>query len=97
MTGNKRSRDVLSDQTKRAKDVAGQFMQNLVMTYSECQLQGRLAGEGMKDALEPGLWTVLECMSAEMKRKTNAALDADSRVIWKRLYDDWNQVGRWKG
>ena len=96
------SREQLNDETKRAKHLAGQYMQYLIMTYCECQLNGQLVEdnddtEGMKQALEPGLWAALGCMSPNIMRAMSAALDGSARVIWKKLYDDWKEFGQWKG
>ena len=86
----------LNDETKRAKDIAGQHLHYLVITYCECQLQGRLATEGLKEALEPGLWAILGCMGEEVKRTMNAGMDTRQRAIWKKLYEDWKRFGRWQ-
>ena len=91
-----RHKATLNDETKRAKDLAGQHLHYLVMTYCDCQLNGKLAAEGMKEALEPGLWAVLGCMGEEIKQTVNAGMDSRGRAVWKKLYEDWKKFGRWQ-
>jgi hypothetical protein len=84
----------LTDDTKKAKSIAGQYMQYLVMEYARCQLQGQLLPE-VKAALMPGLYTVLDVMSRDLMRGMNAAMDSSSRAIFKGLYEDYQRFGRW--
>ena len=84
----------LTDDTKKAKSIAGQYMQYLVMEYARCQLQGQLP-PAVKAALMPGLYAVLDVMSRDLMRGMNAAMDSSSRAIFKGLYDDYQRFGRW--
>ncbi|KAL1983840.1 hypothetical protein VTN96DRAFT_9841 [Rasamsonia emersonii] len=86
--------EALTDQTKKAKRVAGQHLQYLVMAYTECSLLSPVSPE-MKAALLPGLYAVLDVMSRETKRSLNAALDASGRAIFKTLHDDYVKFGKW--
>ena len=87
----------LNDETKREKSMMGQHLQYLVMTYCECQLWGKLAAEGMREALELGLWAVMNCLGQEVMRTLNAGMDSSGRAVWKRVYDDWKKFGHWQG
>lgn len=93
----KRSRDQLNDVTKRAKNTTGQYIQYLIMTYCICQLTSRLNQDEMQKALQPGIWAALDCMSPEIMRTMSTALDSDARAVWKRVYDEWKEFGRWTG
>lgn len=84
----------LTDPTKRAKRVAGQHLQYLVMEYAQCQLRNSLTPE-IKAALMPGLYAVLDVMSKDTMRTMNAAMDSSSRAVFKGLYDDYNRFGKW--
>lgn len=86
--------EALTDQTKKAKRVAGQHLQYLVMEYAQCSLLSPVSPE-MKAALLPGLYAVLDVMSRETKRSLNAALDASGRAIFKTLHDDYVKFGKW--
>ena len=92
----RRQQGRLHDETKRAKNMAGQHLHYLIMTYVDCQLQGRLATKGMKEALEPGLWAVLGCIEEDVKRAMNVVMNTRQRSLWKRLYEDWTKFGRWQ-
>jgi hypothetical protein len=89
-----RHRARLTDDTKKAKSIAGQYMQYLIMEYARCQLQGQLPPE-VKAALMPGLYAVLDVMSRDLMRGMNAAMDSSSRAIFKGLYEDYQRFGRW--
>lgn len=92
----KQSRASLNDQTKKARSIAGQHLPSLITTYCDCQLKGRLVA-GMRVALDPGLYSVLNVMSPEVMRTMNAGMKEGQRAVWKALYEDWQRFGRWKG
>ena len=82
----------LNDETKKARSIAGQHLQYLIMEYCSCQLKGRLLPE-VKTALNPGIWAVLDVVQQEVMRTMNAAMDPASRSIFKALYEDYRRVG----
>lgn len=88
------SRDALNDETKKAKRIAGQHLQYVVMEYAQCSLRGSLSPE-VKAALLPGLYASLDVMSKESLRSLNAALDVSGRAVFKSLYDDYVKFGKW--
>ena len=88
---------LLNDETKKARNIAGQHLQYLIMEYCSQQLKGRLKQPGMKAALTPGLYAILDVMSQDVMRTINAAMDSSSRSIFKALYEDYRRSGRWGG
>ena len=88
-----RLRPELNDETKKAKDIAGQHLSYLIMGYCHCQLKARLSPE-MKTALNPGLFAVVAVMSQEVMRTMNEAMDESARAVWKALYEDYRRFGR---
>lgn len=54
-------------------------------------------GMMMREKLMPGIFAVMDVMSAEVKRTVNARLDANGRSIFKGLYEEWRREWRWKG
>ncbi|KAJ6109308.1 hypothetical protein N7486_001542 [Penicillium sp. IBT 16267x] len=88
------SRDALNDETKKAKRIAGQHLQYVVMEYAQCSLRGSLLPD-VKAALMPGMYAALDVMSKESLRALNAGLDVSGRAIFKSLYDDYVKFGRW--
>ena len=86
----------LTDATKKSKRISGEFMQYFIAEYTYCQLNGNIEPEA-KQALMPGLYAAVDAMDRKLMRAMNAAMDADQRAIWKRLYDDWMQFGKWNG
>lgn len=92
----KRSRHDLNDETKKARNIAGQHLQYLIMDFCNNQLKGRLEPE-IKAALTPGLYAIFDVMSQEVMRTINAAMDSSSQSIFKALYEDYRRSGRWRG
>ncbi|KAJ9307046.1 hypothetical protein DTO217A2_3466 [Paecilomyces variotii] len=86
--------EALTDQTKKAKRVAGQYLQYVVMEYAECSLRGALKPE-VKAAVTPGLYAALDVMSRDTMRALNAGLDVSGRAVFKGLYDDYVKFGKW--
>ncbi|PYH99647.1 hypothetical protein BO71DRAFT_394127 [Aspergillus ellipticus CBS 707.79] len=84
----------LTDQTKKAKRIAGQYLQYLIMEYTQSSLRGTLAPD-VKAAVLPGLYAVLDVMSRDTMRAMNAGLDVSGRAVFKALYDDYVKFGRW--
>jgi len=91
-----RARQELNDETKKAKSIAGQHLQYVIMDFCQCQLQGRMDPE-VRRALNPGLYAIFDAMSQEVMRTVNSALDAPGRAIFKMVYDDYRRFGRWQG
>ncbi len=91
----KRSKsNALNDETKKAKSLAGQYMQYLIMTYCSCSLHGRIPSSS-KEKLMPGLYSVMDVMDREVMRGMNGAMDSSGRAIFKGLYDEYQRFGRW--
>lgn len=91
-----RSRLKLNDETKKARSIAGQHLQYLIMEFCGCQLTGRLL-PGMRAALNAGLYAVLTVISPDVMRTMNAAMESSSRSVFKALYDDYRRFGKWNG
>ena len=84
----------LTDETKKAKSLAGQYMQYVIMDFCRCSLHGRIDPLN-KEKLMTGLYAVLDVMDRETMRGMNGAMDANGRAVWKGLYQDWERFGRW--
>ena len=93
---NKSSRAELNDETKKARNIAGQYLQYLIIEYCGCQLKGKIRPE-MRTALNLGLWAVLGVTSKDVLKAMNAAMDSSRRNVFKALYDDFKKFGEWKG
>jgi len=92
--GRPHSATQLTDEAKKVKRIAGQYMQYLIMEYAKCSLDGQINAD-TKETLMPGLYAVLDVMPSQLIRAMNAAVDASSRTIFKGLYDDYKQFGKW--
>ncbi|KKK21201.1 hypothetical protein ARAM_006856 [Aspergillus rambellii] len=84
----------LTDQTKKSKRIAGQYLQYLIMEYAQNSLRSSLPPD-VKAALMPGLYSVLDVMSRDTMRALNAGLDISGRAVFKALYDDYMKFGKW--
>ncbi|EXJ83226.1 hypothetical protein A1O1_06845 [Capronia coronata CBS 617.96] len=93
-SSKRRGHNELNDETKRAKLLAGQHMQYLVMEYARCTLDGQISSL-VKERLMPGMYSVMSAMERDLLRALNAGMDPSSRAIFKTLYDDWSRYGKW--
>lgn len=84
----------LTDETKKAKSLAGQYMQYLIMDFCRCSLHGRIPSSS-KEKLMPGLYAVVDVMDRETMRGMNGAMDSNGRAVWKELFRNWERFGRW--
>jgi len=83
----------LTDETRVAREYAGQYVPYLLMHYCSLQLSGRL-GEGIGEKLRPGVWDMMAVVGIEGMRGLNAGLGRDERAIWGVVYQEWVRVGR---
>ncbi|KAI9715358.1 MAG: hypothetical protein M1812_006003 [Candelaria pacifica] len=90
-----RLKNELSDETKKAKAIVGQYLPYVLMEYTQCQLRFRMPPE-VKAALMPGLHAVFDVMAQDTMRTLNAAMDSSNRAIFKDLYNDYRRFGKWK-
>lgn len=94
VTQSKRhSRLDLNDETKKARSIAGQYLQYLIMGYCDCQLKGRLT-PAVKAALAPGLYGIFDVMSPNVMHTINSAMNSSGRSIFKALFEDYQRFGR---
>ncbi|OAL20250.1 hypothetical protein AYO22_08962 [Fonsecaea multimorphosa] len=93
-SSNKGGHNELNDAVNRARKLAGQHMQYLVMEYCRCVLDGQIT-PSMKDHLMPGMYRVMDALDRDVMRAMNAGMDPSSRTIFKGLYDSWVRFGKW--
>jgi len=85
----------LTDETRKARGYAGQYMPAVLMELCQCQLHGRL-GPGVREALMPGVYAMFDVVGQERLEAENARCSAPARVVFKVLYEEWKRMGRWK-
>ncbi|OQU99779.1 hypothetical protein CLAIMM_05362 [Cladophialophora immunda] len=93
-SSNKGSRNELNDAVNRARKLAGQHMQYLVMEYCRCVLDGQIT-PSMKDHLMHGMYSVMDALDRDVMRAMNAGMDPSSRTIFRGLYESWVRFGKW--
>ncbi|KAK3072284.1 hypothetical protein LTR53_007100 [Teratosphaeriaceae sp. CCFEE 6253] len=89
----------LVDEVRKARAHVGQYVQYVLHHYCSQVLQGTL-GEGVREALMPGLWALLEVMEvrdADAVKSLSAAMNNSERAILRSLYDEYKSFGKWKG
>ena len=87
-----RDRQLLHDARTRARTIAGQHLQYVLAQFCVLQLRGRLQ-PGVREALNPGLWAIMDAMSVDVRRAANEELGKEARTIFKTVYDDWRKFG----
>ena len=85
----------LNDATKKARSIAGQYMQYLIMEYTYCTLSGQPGSPAVTARLMPGLYACLDCMPRDLVRCMNDAMDPSSRAVFKGLWEDYGKFGKW--
>ncbi|KEF57328.1 uncharacterized protein A1O9_05245 [Exophiala aquamarina CBS 119918] len=93
-TSRKRKHNELNDETKIARQLAGQHLIYLVTEYARCSLDGQI-DPSVKESLLPGLYSVMDAIDRDLMSALNASMDVSSRAIFKTLYDNWMAHGRW--
>ncbi len=86
----------LNSATDAAKRSASQHMYLVLMAYIKLQLENDIP-QGVKDALEPGMFSIIGITSDECRHLMNDALDPSGRAIFKEIYRRWERFGKWKG
>lgn len=86
----------LDSATDAAKRYAGQHMYMVLMLYIKLQLEQNVP-HGVREALEPGVFAILDITTPESRRIMNDALDASGRAIMRELYKQYLKFGKWSG
>ena len=82
----------LTDETRKARTYAGQFVQDLLMEFCRAQLTGRLQPQ-VRKRLMPGIYATIDVVSEDGLRAMNASMDPSTRALWKNLYEEWRRFG----
>jgi nucleolar pre-ribosomal-associated protein 2 len=89
----------LVDEARKEQADVGKFVQYILHRYCSQILNGKL-GPGMREALTPGLWSMIEAMEmgeAEGVKTLSAAMNNSERAVLRGVYDDWRRFGKWRG
>ena len=89
----------LVDESRKEQAHVGRYVQYLLQHYC-CQLLNGTLGDGMSNALTPGLWSMIEAMEindADSIKSLNAAMNNSERAVLRSVYDKWRRFGKWRG
>ena len=89
----------LVDESRKQQAHVGRFAPYVLHHHCTQALHGAL-GDGMREALQPGLWAMVEACEigdAHGVAVLSASMDNSERAVLRALYDDWKAVGKWKG
>ncbi|KAB5569996.1 Urb2/Npa2 family-domain-containing protein [Coniochaeta sp. 2T2.1] len=89
-------RNSLDSATDAAKRYAGQHMYLVLMLYIKLQLEQNVPHD-VREALEPGVFAILDITTPEARRVMNDALDPSGRAIMKELFKQYLKFGKWSG
>ena len=86
----------LTDETRKAKRYAGQYVQFVLMELCECQLKGRLAGTGYgaREALTPAVWAMFEVIGKDGLSATMEGMAGGGRSVLRSWWEEWKRLGR---
>lgn len=88
-----RRADDLTDETKKVKREVGEYVRNVIIEFCSAQLEGRL-GDGMRDALNPGLWAAMEVIGEDGLKALSSGLNHNTRAVFRGVVADWKKFGR---
>ena len=86
----------LAAEKDRAKRYAGQYIYLVLMQYVKLHLAGAVP-RGVREALEPGVYSVLDVTTADGMKIMNDAMDPSGRVIFKDMFKLYQRFGKWSG
>ena len=87
----------LDSERDRAKRYAGQFMYLVVMAYVQLQVAHPAVPHGVREALEGGVYSVLDVTTEDGMRILNEGLDGGGRVIFREMVKMYRRFGKWSG
>lgn len=79
-----------------AKRSAGQHMNMVLMLYIKLQLEHPIS-RSVREALETGVYAVLDITNEQGRRILNEAVDSSGRAIFKEMYRRYVKFGKWSG
>ena len=79
-----------------AKRSAGQHMYLVLMLYIKLQLEHPVP-RAVREALQPGVYSILDVTTPEGRRILNEAVDGSGRAIFRELYKQYVKFGKWSG
>ena len=68
----------------------------ILIEYIQLQLKYAVPAH-VRDALEPGVFSVITVTPDGMRQILNASMDASGRAVWREMYQRWLKIGKWKG
>lgn len=87
---------LLDSATDAAKRSAGQHMYMVLMSYIKLQLEHAVP-HVVREALQPGVYSILNITTQEERRILNEAVDGSGRAIFREMYRRYVKFGKWSG
>ncbi|KAK4039203.1 nucleolar pre-ribosomal-associated protein 2 [Parachaetomium inaequale] len=87
----------LDSEKDRARRYAGQFMYLVLMQYVRLQLAHAPVPHGVREALEPGVYAVLDVTTGDGMRIMSDGMDASGRVVFREMFRLYQRFGKWSG
>ena len=93
------SSSALVDEARKEQAHVGKSVQYILHHYC-AQILNKILGPGVKEAITPGLWSIIEAMEmgeTEGVKTLSAAINNSERAVLRGVYDDWRRFGKWRG
>jgi nucleolar pre-ribosomal-associated protein 2 len=90
-SSHRRSNPLLTDETRKARQYAAQYVPYLLMHFCGLHLVGRMSAE-VRKAVLPGIWACIEIVPREVLRGMSASMGRDERAVWASLWGEWCRV-----
>jgi nucleolar pre-ribosomal-associated protein 2 len=86
-----RGNDLLTDETRKARQYAAKYIPYLLMHFCSLHLVGRMTLE-IRKGLLPGIWACIELIPREALRGMNSGMGRDERAVWANLWSEWSRT-----
>lgn len=89
----------LVDEARKAQAHVGRYVQHVLHHYCS-QVLVAAPREGVREALMPGLWAMIEAMEVndpDAVKILSAAMNNSERALLRGVYEEYKMFGKWKG
>lgn len=86
----------LDSEKDRAKRFAGEFMHYVLTQYIRLQV-AHVVPHGVRVALEPGMYAIMDITTRGGRGIMSASMDASLRAVLREMYKRYERFGKWTG
>jgi nucleolar pre-ribosomal-associated protein 2 len=85
------SSSALTDETRKARKYAAEYIPYLLTHYCGLLLVGRIS-QDVRSVLMPGIWACIEIIPDEKLKAMSARMNSTEREIWRTVWAEWRRA-----